>query len=76
MPRHEGFVKTYNGQAAVDVDSMLIVVATLTQQTNDKQQVEPMLDELAKLKGGFGKPDALLADHGYFSRSNVKACVD
>ena len=41
MPSHEGFVQAYNGQAAVDVDSMLIVAATLTQQTNDKQQVEP-----------------------------------
>jgi hypothetical protein len=42
MPSHEGFVQAYNGQAAVDVESMLIVAATLTQQTNDKQQVEPM----------------------------------
>ena len=49
MPSHEGFVQAYNGQAAVDVDSMLIVAATLTQQTNDKQQVEPMLDELARI---------------------------
>ena len=46
MPSSEGFVQAYNGQAAVDVDSMLIVAATLTQQTNDKQQVEPMLGEL------------------------------
>lgn len=35
MPSHEGFVQAYNGQAAVDVDSMLIVTATLTQDTND-----------------------------------------
>jgi transposase len=76
MPSHEGFVQAYNGQAAVDVDSLLIVAATLTQQTNDKQQVEPMLDELAKLETGFGKPDTLLADNGYFSQGNVKACDD
>ena len=37
MPSHEGFVQAYSGQAAVDVDSMFVVTATLTQQTNDKQ---------------------------------------
>ena len=66
MPSHEGFVQAYNGQAAVDVDSMLIVVARLTQQTNDKQQVEPMLNELDKLPSELGSPDTLLADNGYF----------
>ena len=76
MLSHEGFVQAYNGQAAVDVDSMLIVVTTLTQDTNDKRQVEPMLDELAKLPPELGKPDTLLADNGYFSQSNVKACED
>jgi transposase len=76
MPSHEGFVQAYNGQAAVDVDSMLIVAATLTQQTNDKQQVEPMLDELDKLPSELGNPDTLLADNGYFSENNVKACED
>ncbi len=76
MPSHEGFVQGYNGQAAVDVDSMLIVAATLTQDTNDKQQVEPMLDEMAKLESDLGKPDTLLADNGYFSQSNVKVCED
>ena len=76
MPSHEGFVQAYNSQAAVDVDSMLIVAATLTQQTNDKQQVEPMLDELDKLPPKLGKPDTLLADNGYFSQNNVKACED
>lgn len=49
MSSHEGFVQDYNGKAVVDVDSMLIVAAKLTQQTNDKKQVESMLDELGKL---------------------------
>jgi len=76
MPSHEGFVQGYNGQAAVDVDSMLIVAATLTQDTNDKLQVEPMLDEMAQRESELGKPDTLLADNGYFSRSHVKICED
>ena len=76
MPSHEGFVQAYNGQAAVEVDSMLIVAATFTQHTNDKQQVKPMLDELAKLPPALGKPGTLLADNGYFSQGNVKTCAD
>ena len=55
---------------------MLIVTAILTQQTNDKQQVEPMLDELDKLPPEMSKPANLLADNGYFSQGNVKACED
>jgi hypothetical protein len=74
MPSHDGFVQGYNSQAAVDVETMLIVAADVSQQTNDKQQVEPMLAELNKLPKSLGQPDALLADTGYFSADNVKTC--
>lgn len=74
MPSHECFVQGYNSQAAVDVDTMLIVATTVTQQTNDKQQVEPMLAELEKLPEALGQAEALLADTGYFSAANVQAC--
>ena len=74
MPSHEGFVQGYNSQAAVDVETMLIVATDVSQQTNDKQQVEPMLAELNKLPKSLGQPDALLADTGYFSADNVKTC--
>jgi len=36
----------------------------------------PVLDELAKRESGFGKPDTLLADNGYFSQGNVKTYDD
>jgi len=75
MPSADGFVQGYNAQAAVDVASMLVATTTLTQQTNDKQQVEPMLSELKALQDRFGKPDTLLADNGYFSNTNIQACV-
>ena len=64
----------YNSQAAVDVETMLIVAADVSQQANDKQQVEPMLAELNKRPESLGAPDALLADTGYFSADNVKTC--
>jgi transposase len=75
MPSAEGFIQGYNAQAAVDVDTMLIIATTLTQHTNDKQQIEPMLSELQALSDTLGKPDTLLADNGYFSKGNVQACV-
>jgi len=74
MPSHEGFVQGYNSQAAVDTDTMLIVATTVTQQTNDKQHIEPMLAELKKLPETLGQVEALLADAGYFSAANVQAC--
>ena len=40
---------------------------------NDKQQVEPSLEELATREDEPGKPEAILADRGYFSESNVSA---
>lgn len=75
MPSADGFIQGYNAQASVDVDSMLVVATTLTQHTNDKQQVEPMLGELKALQDKLGKPDTLLADNGYFSKDNIQACV-
>ena len=70
-----GFEQAYNAQAAVDAESMLIVGHTVTQATNDKQQVEPMVAELQKLPESVGSAQTLLADSGYFSQPNVKICV-
>jgi transposase len=74
MPSHEGFVQAYNVQAAVDINSHLIVENHLTQQPNDKQEVAPALDRLAEMEHSLGKPAGLLADAGYFSEDNVKRC--
>jgi transposase len=74
MPSSEGFVQGYNAQAGVDVDSHLIVENHLTQQTNDKQEVEPALARLHEMEGSLGTPEGLLADAGYFSEDNVKRC--
>ncbi|WAK00448.1 IS1182 family transposase [Methylobacter sp. YRD-M1] len=76
MPSKDGFVQGYNAQAAVDVDSLLVVGATLSQHTNDKRQVEPMLKALNALPDSLGKPETLLADNGYFSKDNIHACVE
>ncbi len=74
MPSSEGFVQAYNAQAAVDIDSHLIVEHHMTQQPNDKQEIEPALKRLHEVAERLGKPDGLLADAGYFSEDNVKHC--
>jgi len=41
-----GFDQCYNAQAAVATDSLLVVASHVAQASNDKQQLEPMQDEL------------------------------
>jgi hypothetical protein len=71
-----GFEQSYNAQAAVDTDTMLVVATELTQAANDKQQLVPMLDALGQLPEDLGSTTQLLADAGYFSEANVNACRD
>ena len=71
----KGFEQSYNAQAAVDTESMLVVATDIAQVATDKQQVEPMLDALADLPEALGRVEQLLADNGYFSAANVERCV-
>jgi transposase len=70
-----GFEQCYNAQAVVAAGSLLVVAGDVVQAPNDKQQVQPMLGELAALPGELGKAETLLADTGYFSEANVDACA-
>jgi transposase len=76
MPTAQGFEQAYNAQAAVDTDTMLVMATNVSQETNDKRQVEPMLEALGALPESLGQMEELLADNGYLSSANVKACVD
>ncbi len=69
-----GFEQAFNAQAAVATGSMLVVTADVVQAANDKQQVEPTLEQLGQLPEVLGTADTLLADSGYFSAANVTAC--
>ena len=69
-----GFGQCYNAQAAVDTDTMQVVVAHVTQASNDKRQIVPTLDKVAALPEALGQVETLLADTGYFSAANVRAC--
>ncbi len=71
-----GFEQCYNAQASVDTDTMLVVSSHMTQATNDKQEMAPTLTKLCSLPEALGTVTDLLADTGYFSGANVKACVE
>ena len=68
-----GFEQAYNAQAAVDVETGLVVASFATQATNDKQQVAPALEQLEALPSALGRAKHLLTDNGFFSEPNVEA---
>ena len=63
------FVQGYNAQIAVDSASQVIVAAEVTQDTNDKKQLLPMIALIAA--NLEQKPEKVSADTGYFSEANV-----
>ena len=69
-----GFEQCYNAQAVVAADSLLVVATDVVQAANDKQQLEPMVEQLKALPDELGMVETLLADNGYFSAANVTAC--
>jgi len=67
----KSFEQAYNCQVAVDEESQIIVATNVTQQANDKQQLEPLVEEI-KRNADEQTPKKLSADNGYFSESNVE----
>jgi len=63
------FVQGYNAQIAVDSASQVIVAAAVTQETNDKMQLIPMIAQI--VTNLEQKPKRVSADTGYFSAANV-----
>jgi len=67
---HKGsFMQGFNAQIAVDGAAQVIVAAEVTQTTNDKQQLAPMLKQVERNTGS--KPEAATADAGYFSAEQI-----
>ena len=56
-----GFEQAYNAQALVAADSLLVVTNDVVQAPNDKRQIEPALEALARLPEALGAPETLLA---------------
>jgi transposase len=65
-----GYVQGYNAQIAVDAKSQVIVMAAVTQENSDNQQLRPMVEELERELGQL--PRKLLVDAGCFSEAQIR----
>ena len=64
----------YNGQIAVDDKTRLIVATDRVQDSNDSQQLEPMMTQASEaMESGELKG---LADAGYANNTHLKGCED
>jgi len=69
---NKGWDQCSNAQAAVDSKKQIIVACDVTNESNDKQQFEPMLEQSQENVGVDKKIKSASADSGYYSESNVK----
>lgn len=68
----KSFEQCYNGQIAVDGSGhQIIVAAQITQHANDKQELQPLLEQIEGNLNG-AKPKKVSADNGYYSEDNIK----
>lgn len=76
MKTRQGYVQGYNAQAVVSGDQIIVAVG-VTQEANDVQQLEPMLETMVHTLEAAGiaeRPKVGVADAGYWSEANSKAC--
>jgi len=71
MGKKGSFDYSYNGQISVDEDNQIIVGQHLTQNANDKQEVEPALEEIKETTDDL--PDKMSLDNGYMSGDNLES---
>jgi hypothetical protein len=64
------FEQSYNAQAAVEVDSRIIIAGQVVDAPNDKQELQPTLGTLAPVIESVSQ---VLIDSGFYSEAAVKA---
>jgi len=77
MKARQGYVQGYNAQAVVSRDQIIIATG-VTQESNDVQQLKPMLETLESTLEAAGiedRPRVALADAGYWSEGNITSCT-
>jgi len=67
------WIQGYNCQAAVDGDHQVIVAIGVSNQPPDVEHLEPMLKRTIANTGQA--PETFIADTGYWSEANAKACA-
>ncbi len=71
-----GFEQSYNAQAGVDTETMMVITRHVSQACNDKREVVPTLVQIGALPAMLGEVHTLITDNGFFSQANVIACHD
>ena len=66
----DGYIQGYNAQVAVDDLFQVIVAQHVTPSAPDVHQLEPAITSIEKTLDA--KPEAVLADAGYWSEENVR----
>jgi hypothetical protein len=64
------FEQSYNAQAAVDTETMLVVGGYVTNHGNDKEELQPVVESIDE---GVYRVETVSADTGFFSEGAVKA---
>jgi transposase len=70
----DGFIQGYNAQVAVDDLFQVIVAQHVTPNAPDVNELEPAITSIETTLNA--KPEAVLADAGYWSEANVRALED
>jgi len=65
-----GFGYDYNPQISVDEDNQIIIGQHVSQNANDKKELEPALEAIQETTGQL--PDKLSMDNGYLSGDNLE----
>jgi transposase len=69
MSTRSGYIQGYNVQLVVDMDDQMIEQVRVTQDGNDRKQLNAMLDGM---EATVGLPEAMAADNGYASRKEIE----
>lgn len=73
---NKGWDQCGNAQAAVDSKNQIIVACDVTNESNDKQQFVPLLEQAEENIGDDKTIISVSADSGYFSETNVEFAED
>lgn len=71
MGKKGSFDYQYNAQISVDEDHQIIIGQHLSQNANDKQEIDPALQSIQDATGRL--PEIMTADNGYMSGGNLEA---
>ena len=70
----DGARYVYNAQAAVDMDSQIIVESRIEDSVNDANAVKPALEAMKQELGEM--PKKLVADNGYANKATLDSCKE